>query len=98
LRDDYLRAVGVSLNSDQLNFTRLFIDSLNSWYEQTPDYKVRKSGALPVGLSASKVIANVALSEFDLKMSSAIVPEYYGRYVDDIFIVVETPEGVSSST
>ncbi len=98
LRDDYLRAVGVSLNDDQLNFTRLFIDSLNGWYEQTPDYHSRKAGALPVGLSASKVIANVALSEFDQRLSSAIAPEYYGRYVDDIFIVVEKPEGVSSSS
>ncbi|MEG0192101.1 MAG: RNA-directed DNA polymerase [Stenotrophomonas sp.] len=97
LRDDYLRAVDVSLSADQVNFTRLFVDSLHSWYEQTPDYSARRTGALPVGLSASKVIANVALSEFDRRMSSAIVPEYYGRYVDDIFIVVETPEGVSSS-
>ncbi len=48
LRDDYLRAVDVSLTADQVNFTRLFVDSLHSWYEQTPDYNVRKTGALPV--------------------------------------------------
>ncbi len=97
LRSEYLDAIGVTLTSEQVAFTRLFIDSLNAWYKSTPDYRERPEGALPVGLSASKVIANVALSEFDKRVQEALNPEYYGRYVDDIFIVVEAPVGVDSS-
>lgn len=98
LRPQYIEAIGVSLSDEQVGFTRLFIDSLHSWYEATPDFKQRPEGALPVGLSASKVIANVALSEFDKKIESKISPEYYGRYVDDIFLVVKAPDGISSSS
>lgn len=97
LRESYLAAAGITLSADQALFTRCLIDSLNSWYRSTPDFAVRPEGAIPVGLSASKVIANVALSEFDSRMSTSILPEYYGRYVDDIFIVVEAPKGVTSS-
>ncbi|WP_427852168.1 RNA-directed DNA polymerase [Stenotrophomonas acidaminiphila] len=97
LRPEYLSSAEVHLSSEQAEFTRLFIDSLNAWYRNTPDFQVRPEGALPVGLSASKVIANVALSEFDRRMSRALSPEYYGRYVDDIFIVVDAPDGISSS-
>jgi hypothetical protein len=97
LRPSYLAAVGVEISPEQSVFTRLFIDSLNDWYAETPDFLNRPEGALPVGLSASKVIANVALSEFDRAISSSIKPVYYGRYVDDIFLVVDAPTGISSS-
>jgi len=97
LRAEYLDSINVRLTEEQLVFTRLFIDSLNDWYKSTPDYVDRPEGALPVGLSASKVIANVALSEFDRRVQQALNPEYYGRYVDDIFIVVEAPPAIGSS-
>lgn len=98
LRDEYLNAINVKLTSEQVAFTRLFINSLNEWYKTTPDYIDRPEGALPVGLSASKLIANVALSEFDRRVQNSLNPEYYGRYVDDIFIVVEAPPEIGSST
>ncbi|WP_411849689.1 hypothetical protein ACLB90_11890 [Stenotrophomonas sp. LGBM10] len=98
LRPEYLKALNLQLTDDQVKFTRVFINSLNEWYRTTPDYADRPEGALPVGLSASKVIANVALSEFDRKILKTLNPEYYGRYVDDIFIVVESPVGIGSST
>lgn len=98
LRPDYLNAINVRLTDEQVAFTRLFIDSLNDWYKTTPDYADRPEGALPVGLSASKLIANVALSEFDRRMQQSLKPEYYGRYVDDIFVVVEALPGITSST
>jgi len=43
---------------------------------------------LPIGLSASPVIANWYLKEFDDAILDIIRPAYYGRYVDDILIVV----------
>lgn len=50
-----------------------------------------KSGRtlLPIGLLSSGILANWYLKKFDKKIRSGIRPLYYGRYVDDIFIVAE---------
>lgn len=42
---------------------------------------------LPIALPSSGVIANWFLSSFDKEIKDKIAPIYYGRYVDDIFIV-----------
>jgi hypothetical protein len=43
---------------------------------------------LPIGLVSSGVIANWLLSDFDKELKDRTAPVYYGRYVDDIFIVI----------
>lgn len=43
---------------------------------------------LPIGFSASPVIANWYLKEFDDAILENVRPAYYGRYVDDILMVV----------
>lgn len=43
---------------------------------------------LPIGLVSSGVIANWLLSDFDKELKESTAPVYYGRYVDDIFIVI----------
>ena len=43
---------------------------------------------LPIGLVSSGVIANWLLCDFDKAIKDKTAPVYYGRYVDDIFIVV----------
>lgn len=43
---------------------------------------------LPIGLSASPVIANWYLKEFDDAILEGVRPAYYGRYVDDILMVI----------
>lgn len=45
---------------------------------------------LPIGLCASPVIANYYLTQFDQAVMEKVRPAYYGRYVDDILIVVPT--------
>lgn len=47
-----------------------------------------ESTCLPIGLCSSPVIANWYLREFDKEILSEVRPAYYGRYVDDILIVV----------
>lgn len=49
--------------------------------------------SLPIGLACSGVIANWYLSEFDKKMVAQFTPAYYGRYVDDIFMVIPNVMG-----
>lgn len=47
---------------------------------------------IPIGLLSSGVIANWYLKDFDVLVNKKINPVYYGRYVDDILIVLANPE------
>ena len=51
-----------------------------------------EAACLPIGLSASPVIANWYLKEFDDAILEKVRPAYYGRYVDDILMVVAMPQ------
>lgn len=84
LHKEFFSNIKVTLNNDEQKLHKLFIDAIHEWSQQTP----LKRG-LPVGLTASSVIANVALFELDKLIEQEIVPLYYGRYVDDIILVME---------
>lgn len=43
---------------------------------------------LPIGLCSSLVLANWYLKEFDAAVLKSVRPAYYGRYVDDILLVL----------
>lgn len=47
---------------------------------------------LPIGIMSSGLIANWYLRKFDLSVNEVLKPSYYGRYVDDILIVITNPE------
>lgn len=47
--------------------------------------------ALPIGLHSSMLLANLYLYELDKAISEQVSPVYYGRYVDDILIVIDKP-------
>jgi len=50
---------------------------------------------LPIGLLSSYVLANDYLSEFDKIIIEKFKPAYYGRYVDDILLVLSEPNPLS---
>lgn len=89
LRKAFLKAIDVKLTKFEQRFTQDILKAISVWYESTPDFVHRSEGALPVGLSASKIISNVLLANFDNSILYRIKPIYYGRYVDDIFLVFE---------
>ncbi len=78
--------VGVDLSEDQDKLNELFITALKNWAKNTPLGK-----GLPVGLPASAVVANMALFELDHLIECNLRPRYYGRYVDDIMLVIDRP-------
>jgi hypothetical protein len=47
---------------------------------------------IPIGLSASKVLANLYLQELDREFDRCLNPIFYGRYVDDIILAIEDKE------
>jgi hypothetical protein len=54
---------------------------------------------LPIGLPSSRILANWELSALDRSVLRRLRPVYYGRYVDDLLIVVKNPgrDGLSPS-
>ncbi|CAH6944963.1 Reverse transcriptase domain-containing protein [Vibrio chagasii] len=96
LKPSFLSEIDITLTKDQKIFTKQLLSSMRYWYSLTPDFAKRPEGALPVGISASKVISNVLLYQLDKEVHYNLKPAYYGRYVDDIFLVFETPENTNT--
>ena len=46
---------------------------------------------LPIGLLSSMLVAEFYLKEFDDNLYSRVLPKFYGRYVDDILLVIPKP-------
>jgi len=46
---------------------------------------------LPIGLVSSGILCNWYLNNLDKDIVKKVKPAYYGRYVDDIFIVIANP-------
>lgn len=52
---------------------------------------------LPIGMLSSNIIANWYLKDFDKQLIKFVKPVYYGRYVDDMLIVLENTGGCSKT-
>lgn len=83
----------LEMDANQAKLHRMFIRALLAWAAVTPLKK-----GLPVGLPASAVVANVALAELDRIIEQQCAPLYYGRYVDDILLVIEDVAGFRSTS
>ncbi|WP_321886451.1 reverse transcriptase domain-containing protein [Paraburkholderia bannensis] len=84
--------LGLELTASQTRLHRMFIKALVAWAATTPLKK-----GLPVGLPASAVVANLALVELDRVIEKQCTPLYYGRYVDDILLVIDNTAGFRST-
>ena len=84
LNRKFIKTIGLTLNPEQRSLNNFFIKALRQWANETPLKK-----GLPVGLPASAIVANLALIELDRVIQKEIAPLYYGRYVDDIILVIK---------
>lgn len=55
--------------------------------------KKDEKNILPIGLISPIIIRDIILSSIDNNFIEALQPRYYGRYVDDILLVVNIEEG-----
>lgn len=61
------------------------------------DLSERDTG-IPIGLCSSLVLANWYLKDFDDAVKKSVRPAYYGRYVDDILMVIPAAKDPGLST
>jgi len=73
-------------DSSLKKFHEDFIENLNKWNMSISENE-KISDGVPIGLSASYILANAVMRDFDKKIEANLAPAYYGRYVDDILLV-----------
>lgn len=79
---------GATLTRAERRFTKQLVTAFSTWASHLPHSNGDSSIGVPVGPSAPRVIANVLLAEFDRLVQEKLSPVYYGRYVDDVFLVL----------
>lgn len=88
-----------SLSKYERDFTNQLATMLASWAKKAQDFAkelqfgktVDVNGGLAIGLSASRIIGNVLLKKWDDLVREKLTPVHYGRYVDDMFLVLHDP-------
>ncbi len=73
------------LGTDRLLFTQMIFRINEAYQKKCP--KDSKT-IMPIGILSSGILANWYLKDFDSKIKEELSPAYYGRYVDDILIVL----------
>lgn len=86
------------LGGDDQFLHEIFVKALSRWQKSVGGKLKLSQCGVPVGLPASALIANIALIELDRQIQEELKPRFYGRYVDDIMIVLEGGEHFKSDT
>lgn len=87
LKEKLERKIRERLNSKSILLTPI-VFRINDAYAQIFPKREKSLSVLPIGLLSSGILANWYLKDFDLKIKEELSPAYYGRYVDDIQIVL----------
>lgn len=82
-----------SLNCILRKIHTIYSDLIAKKHKYPNDFseELNNKSLLPIGLLSSYVIANNYLNDFDKIITNKFKPAYYGRYVDDILIVLSEP-------
>ncbi len=94
---------GEELNAFEREFTDAMASFLTSWGKRSLQWiRARggnpQAGGLPLALTAARVIANVLLGPWDERIRAALTPIFYGRYVDDMQLVLADPGNCQSTS
>lgn len=95
ISEDLYAALDVRLTEEEKAFTVQLAHFLTRWSEgastfgkQIANKKFTINGGLVIGLTASRIISNILLHRWDKLIIEKLSPIHYGRYVDDMFLVM----------
>ena len=100
---DLAKCLGLKLTEVEEQFTEELSTFLSAWSSKASSFLPRSKrrlkevvpGGLVIGLTVSSIIANVMLYRWDQVIKQKLAPTYYGRYVDDMFIVLRDPGDIN---
>lgn len=100
-----LEELDLELTDEEKVFTESISKFLSKWAEGAEDFgksvggkKAKIRGGLVIGLTCSRVISNVLLHRWDKLVLEKLAPIHYGRYVDDMFLVLRDTGTVTNSS
>lgn len=90
-----LKSLDLELKEPEIEFTNQLARFLNNWAEGAAKFgksvggkKANISGGLVIGLTCSRIVSNALLHKWDRLILEKLSPIHYGRYVDDMFLVL----------
>jgi hypothetical protein len=94
------------LTESEHSFTKEISRLLVAWSEKAEEFSIEiqaeggqpVNGGLAIGLTASRVISNLLLHKWDKLIRENLTPVHYGRYVDDMFLVMLDGGAVSDTS
>ncbi len=99
-----LRALGLKLTDYEKAFTKQLARFLSKWAVGAAKFgqsvggkKAKISGGLVIGLTCSRIISNILLHKWDRLVLEKLSPIHYGRYVDDMFLVLRDTGTITNS-
>ncbi|EBB9194143.1 TPA: hypothetical protein KIA93_000349 [Salmonella enterica] len=102
--EDLRDALNVTLTDEEIEFTAQLATFLKRWSEGASEFSkqianksVVINGGLVIGLTASRIISNVLLHRWDQLIMEKLAPIHYGRYVDDMFLVIRDPGTITNN-
>ena len=102
--DAFLKSLGLELSETEIEFSSQLSCLLKQWADGAQKFSKKVAGkgtnifgGLVIGLTCSRIISNVILYDWDKRVLSDLAPIHYGRYVDDMFIVMRDTGTISNS-
>ncbi|HHJ4202741.1 hypothetical protein ACV1DV_17465 [Aeromonas veronii] len=99
-----LKEIELELNDEEKTFTKQIANFLNRWSKNASKFgrsiggkKSNVSGGLVIGLTCSRIISNILLHKWDRIILEQLSPIHYGRYVDDMFLVLRDTGTVTNN-
>lgn len=96
--------LSLELNEEEKSFTEQLGRFLSKWADGAIKFgqkvggkKANISGGLVIGLTCSRVISNALLYKWDKLVLEKLSPIHYGRYVDDMFLVLRDTGTITNS-
>lgn len=75
----------------------IYTSEMKKYRSEIKANPVTKECIFPIGLLSSMLLSNLYLQHFDKAIMAQIQPSYYGRYVDDIMIVMQRTKDMTIS-
>lgn len=101
---DLYEEFGLDLSNEEQEFTKEISKFLNHWTQGANKFSKKVTlgkssipGGLVIGLTASRIISNVLLGRWDRLIKEKVAPIHYGRYVDDMFLVLRDTSTIRNS-
>ena len=99
----FQKSLGLELTEPERRFTTQLARFLRRWARASSSFaghlqenESRIDGGLVIGLTATRIISNVLLHLWDDLVRERITPIHYGRYIDDMFLVLHDPGTIGS--